>query len=859
VAQFLDSVQISGLELNDGINFAVPFPNLDDQAPAQLRIQKVAFGPPVYTGQLQDVKSITIRVNIIKPAATPDPLYLDFDAKLANLKVACDTRAQTSVPLRLQRRSQPAKIINGTAESFIVNRIERWVEIKFTVMDGVWLAETDTKIVAPVTTSGQVIKLTSNGTVDTFPTFTFTWNVPKGFSGATGNFYGTQIPITVTNSALAAVTRIPIEICGYTTAPTYTAVAGTSGTIPAQTLTVGVSVIRYRPDGSLGETDVVTQTVPVSANGNVTFTINTTTDAVQYGIYAGAPGSVKQQSVVLQPNPYTQTVTFNLTAVTTTGSALPTSNTTGWDTTSLVSSGKIKADGSDIRVLVGNVPAPRVVSGLNTPNTKVWALLNMGAQASQLVYLQYGNQNPSPQPAFALGDPIILDTDNSNNYKWAWNGTFYDYKYNTRPGSWQPVSSVGAGYGWKQDNNIVKRGSETSYATAVSVTFTNQEFSSGNTTGWTTTGTAAVDNTLPAPGATNVYSCLFTPNAPNQYLRNANPSVTVGLSYILDAWVWADTDQSFVVQVLDNSSSVLGFYYVAGSKAYQRVQILFSSTTAAISVNLLGLSGIGTARLTECFIYPAVDVSSRAPLIDPLTNQASVMGLLHSTVAVNNREAPLNGWELQHPAGITSVTHWGRTSLVSSDYLNANVLRLMAEDQAYPPAVIWGQPSLTTGGPVTYATSGSPRVDAILPPRQRVRFEINASVLAPVNTDGTFCAIEGVSLTFNPQYVVAVSFGKIQQFYDLSVTLTQATQGDGDALVIQTPLEPKSKLTIDCKNKQVLYTDPTGVQTIRTSALSTNNLRTFWMLLHAGDNYLTYVEDTVGGVQLQIDWHDAWL
>jgi len=857
----LSSIQINGLELNDGVSFSVPNTNLDDQAPADLRIQKVAFGPPVYTGQISAEKTITLHINIHYVAG--DTNYLDFESKLNLLKRAFDTRSQLLSTLRLQRPSQTAKTVLGTAKSFTINKTERWVQVEFAVPDAVWLSETSSKVMVPITTSGQQVKITSAGTTDTFPTLIITWNTPKGAAGNTGNFYTYQVPVTITNNALSATTRIPIELTGYTPPPLFTATAGSGGSIPAQTLSVAVTIQKTRLDGTLGESDATPVSVVVGASGKVTFTIPTTTDAFAYNVYAGAPGSLTLQSTTSQPNPYATTLTVTLAALTTTGAALPTSNTTGWNTAALISAGKMKADGSDIRVLVGNIPAPRVVENLNTQQTKVWALLNLGAQASQTVYIQYGNTLPDPQPDFALGDPLILDTAHSNNYSWTWT-QFFDYIYNTRPGSWSPVQSQGVGYGWKQDNNIVHRGQETAYATSPAITFTNQTFSSGSLTGWTvsSTGTVGVDNTNPSPGSLDTYSLSFAPLAANEYVRNTNPAGLIsGLSYTIDAWVWADTDNAFVVQVLDSTTTnILAFYYAAGSKAYQHIQLPFTATTTGVSVQILSLLGVGLGRLDDAFIYPTVDVSTHTPLKDPTTNIAQVMGMLHSSVGVNNREVPLNGWEISHPAGITQVTHYGLTSFVGSDYLNNNVLRLMAEDAQYPPIVVWGQPSLTTGGPVAYSTSGSPRVDTIVPPRQRVRFEVNTSVLIPNNQDGTFASIEGVTIAFNPQYVVSVVPQPVQTFYDLNATITQATAGDGDAIVISTPLEPKASLMIDTRNKQVWYQAPDGTQTLRTSALSTVGIiRPFWLQLHPGDNFLQYKEDTVGGVNLEVDWNDSWL
>jgi hypothetical protein len=241
------------------------------------------------------------------------------------------------------------------------------------------------------------------------------------------------------------------------------------------------------------------------------------------------------------------------------------------------------------------------------------------------------------------------------------------------------------------------------------------------------------------------------------------------------------------------------------------------------------------------------------------------MGLLHSAVAVNDLETPLNGWSFQHPAGIRQVTHYGVTALTGQNTMVDNVLRLIGTDQSFRPDIVWGQQYLTPAGPVPYATQASPRVDVLNPSRQAVQFQINASVPSdPINGDGAFAVIQGVTCGVNPQHAMGFSFGPVQAFYDLNCNITQNTKDangnvvDGDVITLATNLEKDATLQIDTKNKLVWHIDKAGNKELRVAAISLNTLRPYWLQIHPGTNTLVYTEDVVGNVSVTVTWADAW-
>jgi len=324
----------------------------------------------------------------------------------------------------------------------------------------------------------------------------------------------------------------------------------------------------------------------VGAGGIVTVIVTTVPDAVQYNIYGSVSGARTLQGTILQPAPVVQpdgqsripaTASVTLTAIIGTGRAENTTNSTGWNHAALVTAGQAKADGTDVRVLIGGVPAPFQLVAPNTANTRVWVLLAMGVGGQQTIHLQWGNRNPATStvstaqapatgpvtppaevtPSWQLQDQPIIDLTNSNNYQWTWNGSFYDYVNITRPGSWQSVSSVGVGYGFKQDNNIVRRGVLTAYSTPSSLT--NGTFQSGVTTGWTATGTWSVDQTNPHFGGSSFSAAISGAGTMSQVV-----TVQPGLSYGFTAAVWSSAADA-VVTVKDATSATLFTWTSSGS------------------------------------------------------------------------------------------------------------------------------------------------------------------------------------------------------------------------------------------------------------------------------------------------------
>jgi len=577
----------------------------------------------------------------------------------------------------------------------------------------------------------------------------------------------------------------------------------------------------------------------------------------------------------------TASVSVTLTTLTTGGTTCPTLNKTGWDSAALVAAGTLKSNLSDVRVLVGGVAAPYTLvppSGSNTCS-QLWALFNLGTQETTNIYIQYGNSNPVAPPPYTdptLPYPInfspILNQEGSNNYQWNWTN-FCDYQNTTRPGTWAPVQNLGVGYNWKQDNNIVRRGLQTSYAAASPLV--NGTFANGTITGWTAGATGAVAATGNCCfGTFDTYAC----NMPAAGTFSQVVPVTPGLQYHIGGQLFSDAATNVTFSVVDGATTV--FSYVGqGYGAYEDITFnvntnilpVYTPVNTTVTVKVV-IAVAGNNWLDDIVFYPDTDVVTRTPLTDPANDLTTCLGLLHSTVGINNLETPLNGWEISHPAGISSVTHWGVTSLVGSDYLNNNVLRLIATDATRPPAVIWGQPALTDGGAIAYATSGSPRVDAVTPSRARVRFEINASVVDANNGDGTFAVIQGCTIGINSQYGPSFVYSAVQSMYDLNATLTDTITGD--SFTVTTPLEPQATITVDTQNHAVIYTGPPtttvnpvtgvstttpGLQTNRPSALSLDSLRPMWMQLHPGTNSITYMEDVLGGVQVTVQWNDAWL
>lgn len=867
----LTSLTLNGLEINDYITFSTPYFGIDDTAAADLKLQKLVYGPPVYTGKTYGEVTYTIKINVMPQPG--DWTFQDFDAKVYTLKQAFDTRLADLTTLRLQRYGQPAKVVQGTAKSFVVDRTTRQVTVQYVVPDGVWKSEAQESQSFAIQTSGQQMALTSIGTSDTDPTFTIKWNTSKVAVNPQGKFFTYQIPVTITNNARASVIRHPIEITGYTPAPSFTATAGAagSGTIPGGSLQVGVSTMRVAPNQASTETDAALQTVTIQANGSVTITFNTIPDALQYNLFAGSPCAL--QTTVTQPDPVLQsdgqmrvpaTWSVTLTSITAGGRVAPTINTTGWDHANLVAQGLAAADGSDVRVLSGGVAVPFTMIGPNTSQARVWILLDAGVAEASIVYLQWGNRNPDPITPWPVGDKPIIDLVGSSNYHWSWNQTdgFFDYTNITRPGSWASVSSVGNGYGWKQDNNVVRRGEMTGYATPSYVL--NGDFTWGGTIFWSITGTWTVDNTNPRFGSLDAFSAVTTGSSSISQTVATIP----GQYYNVSAWVWSDQANG-TLTVKDSNGTTLFTWTSSGSSFYEQAKTVAIGTSSLLgipsflvetsSVTITLTCGAGNYRLDDVALWPAANTSDKVPLVDPQGDICSVMGLLHSAPAVNNLEVPLNGWELDHPSTITKVTHWGVTAMTGSDANNDNVLRLIAMDQTRPPLVVWGQGPVSNGGPVPYATQANPMVNTLSPSREQVQFQINVSVPSDaVNGDGTFVAIEGVAVDVNPQYVVGLAFDQIQSFYDLNCTITQSTDQDGDQIMLATNLEENASLLVDCKNKMVWHVDSNGKQSLRISALTLDSLRPYWMKIHPGDNILTYTEDVVGGVSVEVDWFDAW-
>lgn len=854
-------------EVNDQVNYGVPFPALlTDQATATPRIQKLLNAAPAYTGKSYGEKTVTLRINVLpKPG---DWNYTDFETKVDVLRKIFQTRVDALFSLRLKRPGKPAMVVLATAKSFAVNQIERYVNVIITIPDAIWLSESISSTTYNIVASGQKLQPVSVGTADTYPIFVIGWNVPKSSLNPQGSFYKYQIPLTVTNNALTSMTQFPIDISGYLPSPTFTATAGTGGSIASSTNTIQVTALRLSPSGATVETNAVSSSVIVAASGSIAVVVNTYPDALGYNIYAN--NSLQNPNAktytIMQPSPVTATVSLTLNSLTTGGATCPTQNKTGWDTATLVTANKLKSDLSDVRVLVGGVASPYTLVPPGGSNTcsQLWVLLNLGTQETTDLYLQYGNSNPVAPPPYT--DPTlpypsnlspILNQASSNNYQWTWTD-FCDYQNRTRPGSWAPVQNLGVGYNWKQDNNIVRRGLQTSYAAATPLV--NGTFAAGNITGWTagTTGAVAATGTTRL-GTYDTYAC----HMPSAGTFSQVVTVTPGIQYYVGGWLFSDAASNVTFSVVDGGTTV--FSYVGqGFSFYEditfnlnpNIRPVFTPVNSTVTVKVV----IGTAGnnwIDDVLLYPDTDVVTRTPLGDPADDLATCLGLLHSTVGVNNLETPLNGWEISHPAGISSVTHYGLTSLVGSDYLNNNVLRLVATDTTRPPVVVWGQPALTDGGAVAYATSGSPRVDKISPSRARVRFEINASVVTANNGDGTFACVQGATIGINPRYGPSMVYSAVQSLYDLNCTLTDTVTGD--AFTVTTPLEPKATLTIDTQNHSVIYTDPNGIQTNRPSALSLSGLRPIWMQLHPGTNTLTYKEDVLGGVQVTVQWNDAWL
>lgn len=894
-------ISLNGLSINDFINYSVPFTNFDDLATATQRIQKMQYGPPIYTGQMWDAVTIALTINVIPVAG--DWNYSDFDSKVSTLKRAFDTKYNYLSTLRVARTGQVPRTVLGAPKSFLVDRLARKCTIQFVVPDMVWLAEQPTTVQSQINSSGAAVSLTSDGTTETYPTITINWSTSKNTINPNGTFFTYQIPITVQNYAQTTIQSFPIEITGYISAPTFTATAGSGGSIGAGNTSIKVTASRVTPSGSGVQTNALQQTVTTVASGSIGVIITTTPDAFQYNVYAGTLGSETLQTTIPQPAQaiqadgqyrYPATVTTTLTSIVGGGAAVPTTNQTGWNHAAVVSAGQAKADGSDVRVLIGGVPSPSQIINPNTANTKIWVLLDMGVSEVKTIYLQYGNKNPLPQvpvipsqsnpsgttsgtlvtnsttpaplPEYTQLFPISLtpqiDMTGSTNDYWTWGSQgFFDYFNTLRPGSWQPVSSVGVGYNWQQDNNVVHRGVLTTYSTPSGLI--NGDFALGNLTGWSTSGSVSVVSTNPRFGSYDTYS-LYLSGAAS---ATQTISVVAGNQYTINGYLWSDTANSTQLEIKDASNgTVLVSFMGSGGSFYD---IFLNSATAlpitftapasgSVQVDFTQTSGNG--YLDDFTVGPWPDVAGRVPLNDPTNNTAAVMGLLHSAVGVNNRETPLNGWEINHPAGVTKVTHYGITAMAGSDYKNDNVLRLMAEDTLRPPTVIWGQQLLTYNGPVYYATAGSPRVDVISPSRLRARFEVNVTTptAPPLNGDGSFVAIQGAAINMNTQYIVGVSFGPIQQFYDLNCVIVQNTPGDGDMLYIQTNLEEKASIQIDTKNKMAWHIDGSGNKQLRTSAISIDTLRPDWMQIHPGINTINYYEDVVGQIILTITYQDAY-
>jgi hypothetical protein len=84
------------------------------------------------------------------------------------------------------------------------------------------------------------------------------------------------------------------------------------------------------------------------------------------------------------------------------------------DTQSLINAGKIKSDGSDIRIVSANgqaLPLWVEAGTLNTTTTKIWTKVNLNANETRTLYLLYGNKNAQ---SISNGDAVFDFFDDFN-------------------------------------------------------------------------------------------------------------------------------------------------------------------------------------------------------------------------------------------------------------------------------------------------------------------------------------------------------------------------------------------------------------------------------------------------------------
>ncbi|OQX22567.1 MAG: hypothetical protein BWK75_00410 [Candidatus Altiarchaeales archaeon A3] len=89
------------------------------------------------------------------------------------------------------------------------------------------------------------------------------------------------------------------------------------------------------------------------------------------------------------------------------------------NTQSLISTGQLKQDCSDIRFIDNNKELPYYVEyGCNTSNTKIWIKINMSASQTKEIYIYYGNSNGlSKSDANSVFD-FFDDIETINTTKW---------------------------------------------------------------------------------------------------------------------------------------------------------------------------------------------------------------------------------------------------------------------------------------------------------------------------------------------------------------------------------------------------------------------------------------------------------
>lgn len=452
----------------------------------------------------------------------------------------------------------------------------------------------------------------------------------------------------------------------------------------------------------------------------------------------------------------------------------------GIDTATLVTAGKVRADGYDLRVYDNGVLIDRWLSGMNTATTKIWTVLSFKAY------------NIALKLSGTIAGSGSVTTITLKKF-YSGSGRSRVYYLDSLPKS-----------------GVIKIGSEQFY-----------------------------------------YSSADVKNGKFTISQRAARGTSMGAHADGDTITWIEHDLKIIYgnsseteqQVNTDMTPVLD---LANSTNTSWVYSNFGNTSGAApgSFKMVTIKRQGD----QSMMYTATEMD----VADPYT----VMGMSLQAFILSNKWHSADGslaWTINHPAGITNVNSTGKIYRASTSWPNTVALQKLKTTS-------WvTQFTLATPATVSTWTAWTKASEALGAAYHQIRFILAGSIGAYLENEADF-EVGTLTLTLDSTAVPTISLSSEQSTgYNTDMTLNVASTFEGvavsDSLYIKTPVELSENIVIDCDARTAVK----GIgQANILSALSQDQIRSFWIILYPGVNVITLTESGLASVSVSIAYPEIF-